>query len=104
MTLASNLPKETPPEVRELVEQLQKDRDAARAELEALKNPPRPDVRTLSGKEYERMKAEALRSLARARYGNPATPPEPVDVRGLSSKEYESYKRRMLDAVRQHRS
>ena len=112
MTITSNLPKETPQEVRDLIEQLEKDRDTARAaekdaraELEMLKNPTRPDVRTITDKKaYERIKAEALRSLARTRLRNPTTAPEPVDVRSLSPKEYESYKRRMMDAVRQRRS
>lgn len=112
MTIASNLPSDTPKDVRDLIEQLEKDRDAARAaekdaraELDALKTPPKLDMRTITDKkEYERMKAEALRSLARSRLGNPTTAPEPVDVRGLSPKEYESYKRRMMDAVRQRRS
>ena len=95
---------ELPKEVQDYIEQLRVERDTARAELEALKNPPKPDVRTITDKaEYERMKAEALRSLARARLGN-STPPEPKDVRTLSKEDYPEYKRRMMDAVRQRRS
>lgn len=70
-----------------------------------LKNPPKPDVRTIKDKkEYERMKAEALRYLARARLGNSVTLPEPKDVRTLSKEEYPEYKRRTMDAIRQRKS
>ncbi len=103
MMIASNLPENTPQEIRDLIEQLEKDRDTAKAELEALKNPPsgpqggpKVDVRTLPPKEYERQKAEAIRSLARARLRNPITPPEAKDVRTMTKAEYEQFKRQTL--------
>lgn len=105
MALKAELPSNTPDAVKDLVEQLERERDSALAELESFRNPTKPDVRTIKDKkEYERMKAEALRSLARARLGGPVTPPEPKDVRSMTKEEYQEYKRLTMDAVRQRRS
>lgn len=54
------------------------------------------NVRTLPAKEYERIKAEAIRSLARERLRNPLPPLEAKDVRTMTKAEYEQFKRQTL--------
>jgi hypothetical protein len=89
------------------------ERDAAKAELETLKKgegaphsgtPPKSDVRTIKDrKEYQRVKAEVLRELAKARLSGPVAPPEPKDVRSLSKADYREYKNQTMGSLRQPR-
>lgn len=84
-------------ELRDTARKARTERDELKRQLEA--NPPLPDVRTLSKKEYRRTRAEAMNNIIRQereqRDATILTNLTNVDVQKMSPEEYRQLKNKL---------